>query len=60
MKIKYLDASMFGTYWIDAELLEILPDNMYKIKFYDDYSEEWEEKIVPQDRIEVEISDYQI
>lgn len=59
MKIRYLDTSMFGTYWVEAELLEILPDNYYRIKFYDDYAEEWEEKITSGNRIEVP-EDYQI
>lgn len=59
MKIRYLDASFMGTYWIDAELLEILPENYYRIKFYDDYSEEWQEKITSGDRIEIP-EDYQI
>ena len=51
-KIKYLDTSMWGSYFVDCEVLEKIDDDTFKIKFWDDEVEEFEIKIVERDRLE--------
>ena len=50
--VRYLDTSMWGSYYIDCEVLEKIDDDTFKIKFYDDVVDEYETKIVNRDRLE--------
>lgn len=52
--MQYLDASMFGTYYIDCILIGITENGMYKIQYYDDFAEETVTKIVEKSRIKEE------
>lgn len=50
--VRYLDTSMYGSYWIDCEVLEKVSDDQYKVKFYDNVIEEYEVKVVTSDRLQ--------
>ncbi len=50
--IRYLDTSMYGSYYIECEVLEKIDEDTFKIKFWDDEIEEYEIKIVKRDRLE--------
>ena len=50
--VRYLDTSMYGSYWIDCEVLEKVTEDTFKIKFFDDVIDEYEIKIVERDRLE--------
>jgi hypothetical protein len=49
--VRYLDTSMYGSYWIDCEVLEKVSDDQYKVKFYDDVIKDYEIKVVSSDRL---------
>jgi hypothetical protein len=51
-KIRYLDTSMYGSYFVDCEVLEKIDEDTFKIKFYDDVIDEYETKVVERDRLE--------
>lgn len=48
---EYMYCSMFGSYWLDCEVLESLDDNKFKIRFYNDFIEEYETVEVDRDRL---------
>ena len=50
--VKYLDASMYGSYFVDCEVLRKIDDNTFEIKFYDDVVDDYETKVVNRDRLE--------
>ena len=57
--IRYLDTSMYGSYFVDCEVLEKIDEDTFKIKFYDDNIDEYEIKIVERDRLKFpKFSDY--
>ena len=50
---------MYGSYFVDCEVLEKIDENTFKIKFYDDVIDEYETKVVERDRLEFpKFSDY--
>jgi hypothetical protein len=50
--IQYQDTSMYGSYWVDCEVLEKIDDNTFKIKFWDDVVDEYEIKVVERERLQ--------
>lgn len=40
-KVKYLDRSMHGTYWVDCEVVQKVDDNCFKIEVWDEYEEQF-------------------
>ena len=50
--IQYLDTSMWGSYYVDCEVLEKIDENTFKIRFYDNEVKEYETKIVERDRLQ--------
>jgi hypothetical protein len=57
--IRYLDTSMYGSYFVDCEVLEKIDEDTFKIKFFDDVIDEYEIKVVDRDRLEFpKFSDY--
>ena len=57
--IRYLDTSMYGSYFVDCEILEKIDEDTFKIKFFDDVIKEYETKVVDRDRLEFpKFSDY--
>ena len=57
--VRYLDTRMYGSYWIDCEVLEKVNEDQYKVKFYDDVIEDYEIKVVSSDRLQFpKFSDY--
>ena len=50
--VRYLDTSMYGSYYVECEVLEKIDDDTFKIKFYDDVIDEYETKVVQRDRLE--------
>ena len=51
-KAEYMYCSMFGSYWLDCEVLESLDDNKFKIRFYNDFIEEYETVETDRDRLQ--------
>jgi hypothetical protein len=49
--VRYLDTSMYGSYYVECEVLEKIDDDTFKIKFYDDIIDEYETKVVNRDRL---------
>jgi len=50
---------MYGSYFVDCEILEKIDEDTFKIKFYDDNIDEYEIKVVERDRLEFpKFSDY--
>jgi len=49
---EYMYCSMFGSYWLDCEVLESLDDDKFKIRFYNDFIEEYETVEVDGDRLQ--------
>lgn len=37
-KIQYIHGSMWGTYLVDCDVISKISDNLYTIKFKDDYT----------------------
>ena len=57
--VQYLDTSMYGSYWIDCEVLNKLDEDTFEIKFFDAILEEYETKVVERDRLQFpKFSDY--
>jgi hypothetical protein len=50
--VRYLDTSMYGSYFVDCEVLRKIDDDTFEIKFYDDVVDEYETKVVNRDRLE--------
>jgi hypothetical protein len=50
--VQYLDTSMYGSYYVNCEVLEKIDENTFKIRFYDDEVKEYETKIVERDRLQ--------
>jgi hypothetical protein len=50
--VRYLDTSMYGSYYVECEILEKIDEDTFKIKFYDDVIDEYETKVVDRDRLE--------
>ena len=51
-KIQYQDTSMYGTYWVDCEVLRKIDEDTFEIKFFDDEIKEDEIKIVKRDSLQ--------
>jgi len=51
-KIQYQDTSMYGTYWVDCEVLQKIDEDTFEIKFFDDFANEYETKVVERDRLQ--------
>ena len=50
--VRYLDTSMYGSYFVDCEVLRKIDEDTFEIKFYDDVIDEYETKVVDRDRLE--------
>jgi hypothetical protein len=50
--VQYLDTSMYGSYYVNCEVLEKIDEDTFKIRFYDDEVKEYETKIVERDRLQ--------
>ena len=50
--VRYLDTSMYGSYFVDCEVLRKIDEDTFEIKFYDDVIDEYEIKVVNRDRLE--------
>ena len=50
--VKYLDTSMYGSYFVNCEVLRKIDDNTFEIKFYDSGVCEYETKIVDRSRLD--------
>ena len=50
--VRYLDTSMYGSYYVECEVLEKIDDDTFKIKLYDDVINEYETRIVERDRLQ--------
>jgi hypothetical protein len=48
-KIQYQDTSMYGTYWVDCEVLRKIDEDTFEIKFFDNVVDEFETKVVQRD-----------
>jgi hypothetical protein len=49
--IQYLDTSMWGSYYVECEVLEKIDENTFKIQFYDDEVNEYDVRVVERDRL---------
>lgn len=49
---KFIFASMYGTYWMDCEILEE-KNGLCKVKYFDPFVEEIYEKTVPSANVSV-------
>jgi hypothetical protein len=50
--VQYLDTSMYGSYYVNCEVLEKIDEDTFKIRFYDDEVKEYETKVVERDRLQ--------
>jgi hypothetical protein len=51
-KIQYQDTSMYGTYWVDCEVLRKIDEDTFEITFFDDEIKEHETKVVKRDSLQ--------
>ena len=51
LAVEYLYCSMFGSYWIECEVVESLDNGKFKIKFFNGFIEEYETVDVDSDRL---------
>jgi len=51
-KIQYQDTSMYGTHWVNCEVLRKINEDTFEIKFFDDFANEYETKVVERDRLQ--------
>ena len=50
--VRYLDTSMYGSYFVDCEVLRKIDEDTFEITFWDDVVDEYETKVVTRDRLE--------
>lgn len=50
--VKYLDTSMYGSYYVECDVLDKIDEDTFKIKFFDSDVNEWETKVVSREDLE--------